>query len=88
MNKPVQHQIEFDSTDSGHMNSATYRARPRLKELEKQETVQMLVMCHIEEAQMEGASPIVFVMKKNCTLRFRAEYQTLNALKIWNPYSI
>lgn len=48
----------------------------------------MLAMKVIDPAQTEWASPIVFVSKRDATLRFCAYYRELNAVATRNSYTI
>lgn len=74
--------------DGQPINSALYQAGPKAVQFEKQEIGRMIAMDVIEPDQTELASLIVFVSKKDGTLRFCVDCRKLNAVKICHSYLI
>lgn len=70
------------------MHLAPYRACPRAREIESHEIDKMLVMNVIELSQTECAAFLVFVSKKDRTLRSWAYFGKLNIVIIWDCYLI
>lgn len=64
------HRIVMTSPYIKPIDSAPYGAAPKLRESEKEEMERMLELGVIEPGQIEWASPVVFVPRKNETINF------------------
>lgn len=68
--------------------SHPYRAGPKARELEKFEIDKQLKAGVIEPTISEWASPVLFVPKKDGSLRFCIDYRKLNGLTMKDSYPI
>lgn len=84
----VGHQMDLTTPDVGLTNSALYCARPSGNGLERDKIENSLKMHVIEPSQTEWAAPILFVRKKNTSLRFCFDYRKLNALIVSYAYRL
>lgn len=76
----TKHRIELLSLDTARIHSAIYHAGLKTKEFEKAEIEKMCAENHIGPAQTEWAGLIVFVPRKDKTLRFCDDYSQFNAV--------
>lgn len=83
----VEHPLELEKSKERLKHSAPYRAGPKKRDLEKQETESMLAKGAIEPVQKDWASQNMFFPKKDGSLRFCVNYRELNAVLIrdWYP---
>ena len=68
--------------------SAPYRAGPKTRELEQSEINKQLAAGVIEPAYSAWESPVLFVPKKDCKLRFCIDYRRLNSVTVKDSYPI
>lgn len=86
--RTVKHRIDLEPPEVEVIHSSHYRAGPAASQLEKADIYKMLRMRVIEPAQTEWASPIVFVPKKDGTLRLCVGYRRPNVLTVRDSYTI
>lgn len=70
------------------INSAPYRAGPKVREIGTTEIDNMLRMNVLEPSLSEWASPIVFTQKKDGFLRLCIDCRKLNAVTVKDAYII
>ena len=83
----AKHRIEV-LPDARPIYQQPYRAGPQAREAEKREIEKMLSAQVIEPSSSEWASPVVFVPKKDGTLRFCVDYRRLNAVTKRDAYPL
>ena len=83
----TKHRIELKS-GARLIYQAPYRAGPIAREKEKTEIDRMLRAGVIEPTSAEWASPVVFVHKKDGTMRFCVDYRKLNAVTVRDSYPL
>ena len=83
----TKHCIELKS-GARPIYQAPYRAGPIAREKEKTEIDRLLRAGVIEPTSAEWASPVVFVPKKDGTMRFRVDYRKLNAVTVRDSYPL
>ncbi|CDF37529.1 unnamed protein product [Chondrus crispus] len=83
----TKHRIELEP-GARQIYKAPYPAGPTAREKEKTEIDRMLRAGVIEPATAEWASPVVFVRKKEGTMRFCVDYRTLNAVTVRDSYPL
>lgn len=66
------------------MISVLHCSRPKVRDFDWSEIVNMLAMNVIEPAKTERASPVAFATKKDGTLTFFVTYRKLSAVNIRN----
>lgn len=76
----AKHRIKRHLSDKAPVHSAVYSACPKTRVLHNPKIDKMLAENIIEPERTEWAAPIVFVLKKNRTLRFCVKYGKLNAV--------
>lgn len=70
------------------LKCAPYRVGPKTRELEQSEIRKQLSAGLIEPAQSACASPILFVPKKDVSIRFFIDYRKLNEVTVKDSYPI
>lgn len=68
--------------------SDSYYKGTKARELDNQEIVRGLAIEVIEPGRMEWASPVIFVSKKDGTLRFCIDYCKLKKVTKQDSYSV
>lgn len=84
----VQLRSKFGKTDSRPIHATQYPAGPKARKLENQEINIILAMDAIHHAQMEWASAIVTVHRKDETICSCVAYHKLNSVRILDSYQI
>ena len=83
----AKHRIELKPC-ARPIYQAPYRARPIAREKEKKESDLMLRAGVIEPTSAGWASPVVFIPKKDGTMRFCVDYRKLNAVTFRDSYPL
>lgn len=84
----ANHYINLNPPNAPPNNAAPYRAGPQQRQLEKEELEQILKVCKAGPNTTEWASPLVFVPKKDRSLRFWVDHRRLNAVTVGESYAI
>lgn len=84
----VQLRTELGKTDSQPGHSAPYCTGPKARNFDKQEIYSMLTMDDLKPMQTELRSPTVIFFKKEESFRFSVNYLKLNAMTIWDSYTM
>lgn len=84
----AKHRFELSPVDAKRIQSLLYKASPKACEFDRIKVNKMLSRKVIEPALAEWAEAIVFVPKKDGSLRFCAHYRKLNAVAKQNVYAI
>lgn len=84
----TKNKIVLNPPDAPPIRSAPYRAGLRQQKLEREEITRIKKACVVETAVTEWASPILFVRKKDNSLRFCVDHPRLNAVTVRDSYPV
>lgn len=84
----VKHCISLKSLNKRPIKSVSYRAGPKAYDFEKSEIEDLLSMNVTKPAQQKKAFPVIFVLKKDWTLRFCVGYRNLSIITIFAFYPL
>lgn len=82
----AKHRIVLIPLDAQPIYSGPNLAGPKQRVLKRKKVAQMKKASRAEPAVSKWALPIVFVTKKNGSLRFYVDYRRLNAVTVRGSY--
>ena len=85
--RPVDHRIELDPGQQPPSRPTYRMSQPEMDELKKQ-LAELMDKGYIRESKSPYGAPVLFVKKKEGTLRMCVDYRALNKITIKNKYPL
>lgn len=82
----VKHRVDVETSSMCAVHSVLYRAAPKARDLKKSETNNVSAMNVIAPVWTEWASPVLFVSRRDETLRFCVYYRKLHDVTVCYLY--